>query len=125
MGVEHPSEPLPSGNHVRAKSELRGRRDSSVVDVIVQFTSVPGPSHRNKISQHGGYVKTDLHLAQALRVSIPASRLADLARDPGVAYISPNRQLESTFNNSTGAVLAQYAWANGLDLMRHMHTVLA
>jgi serine protease AprX len=86
-----------------------------VVDVIVQFNHIPGSSHRNKIVQYGGSVQTDLHLVKALRVSISASRLADLARDGEVAYISPNRSLGSTLNNSAGAVLAQYAWAKGLD----------
>jgi hypothetical protein len=40
--------------HQTLAPELKGRRDNSIVDVIVQFTSTPGQLHRNKISQGGG-----------------------------------------------------------------------
>jgi hypothetical protein len=63
----------------------------------VQFTSTPGQSHRNKISQRGGYVKGDLTFIKALHVSIPASRLAEFAQDKEVAYILPNVGPEVTF----------------------------
>ncbi|HXM20581.1 MAG TPA: S8 family serine peptidase [Terriglobales bacterium] len=94
---------------------LHGRRDNDATDVIVQFTSVPGARHREKILARGGTVKDDLAFIKALHASIPASRLDDLSEDGEVTYISPNRPIRSALNNTTGAVLANYPWSLGLD----------
>jgi serine protease AprX len=47
--------------------------------------------------------------------AIPTSQLAELADDPDVAYVSPNRPLQSHLNNATAAVLTSYAWNLGLS----------
>jgi serine protease AprX len=94
---------------------LHGRKDNDATDVIVQFTTVPGAMHREKILARGGTVKDDLSFIKALRASIPASKLDNLSQDAEVTYISPNRPIQSALNKTTGAVLANYPWSLGLD----------
>ena len=94
---------------------LHGRKDNDATDVIVQFTTTPGPTHAGKIVAHGGTVTESLSFIKALHASIPASRLDDLADDAEVTYISPNRPILSALNNATAAVLANYPWSLGLD----------
>ena len=100
----------------KLSSELKGRgKDTSSVKVIVQFKHKPAAAHQAKISGHGGSVQGDLSLVNSLQATLPASKLAELADDAEVEYISPDRPLGNTLNNSTGAVLADYAWGLGLD----------
>lgn len=94
---------------------LHGRKDNDATDVIVQFAMTPGAIHREKILMRGGTIKDDLSFIKALHASIPASRLDDLSEDSTVTYISPNHPIQSTLNNTTAAVLANYPWGLGLD----------
>jgi len=94
---------------------LHGRKDNDATDVIVQFAMTPGAIHREKILMRGGTIKDDLSFIKALHASIPASRLDDLSEDSTVTYISPNHPIQSTLNNTTAAVLADYPWGLGLD----------
>jgi len=98
------------------------KRDSSdaVVEVIVQFKHTPGTAHAAKVERKGGTVKADLPLVKALHVVIPADRVEDLANDPEVVYISPDRQLTPTgttisFDVPSPAVNAPYARSLGYD----------
>jgi serine protease AprX len=100
----------------KLSSELKGRgHDTSSVKVIVQFKHKPGASHQSEISGRGGSVQGDLSLVNSLQATMPASKLEELSNDDEVAYISPDRPLGNSLNNSTGAVLANYAWGLGLD----------
>ena len=100
----------------KLSSELKGRgNDTSSVKVIVQFKHKPGAAHQNEINGRGGSIQGDLSLINSLQATMPASKLAELASDAEVEYISPDRPLGNTLDNSTGAVLANYAWGLGLD----------
>ena len=81
-------------------------RNTGAVDVIVQFKHVPSTAHAAKITSRGGRLTSDLSVVKALHVSMPANRLQDLAGDPEVTYISPNRPLVSKLNNAAVGVLA-------------------
>jgi len=50
-----------------------------------------------------------------LHANVPNSQLPVLANDPEVQYISPNRPLRGQLDNTAGAVLASYAWNQGLQ----------
>ena len=71
----------------------------------------------------GGTLKQELGQFKGAAYKVPASALADLAADPEVVYISPDRPLHSAGNNKSTAVLdyhtaainAPAAWALGLD----------
>jgi serine protease AprX len=94
---------------------LHGRKDNDATDVIVQFTTIPGSRHRDKILARGGTVTEDLLFIKALHAKIPASKLDDLSEDAEVTYISPNRPVQAALNNATAAVLTNYPWSLGLD----------
>ena len=102
------------GKSSKLSPELSARHDSTPVDVLVQFKSgLTGDA--DKISSRGGKVKKKLPFIKTIRASLPASRLAELANDSEVAFISPNRQLRTSLNNVSAAVIANYAWGLGLD----------
>jgi serine protease AprX len=95
--------------------ELVGRKDNDSADVIIRFSTPPSTAHLAKITSRGGTVLDDFSFIKALHAKLPASRLADLAQDGEVAYVSPNRSMRGALNNATAAVLANYAWGIGLD----------
>jgi len=91
------------------------RHDKSMVEVIVRYRVAPSAHHRSRISARQGTVKTDLSFIRSLHVSLPASRIAELAKDKDVEYIAPNRKVGSKLYNTAGAVNAQAAWNLNLD----------
>src|SRR4029077_4956620 len=95
--------------------EVKADHSTELVNVIVQFKHSPGEQHKGKIRANGGMVDSDLPLVRALSIKVPANRLHNLANDPEVAYISPDRPLHSNLNNTAGAVNANYAWQLGYD----------
>ncbi len=87
---------------------------ASTVEVIVQFTQQPTAVQHKKVTDRGGSYKATLSLVKAGHYSIPVSALSDLANDPDVVYISPNRPLRGSLDNTTAAVNAAAAWNSNL-----------
>ena len=92
--------------HPKVARDLEGKPASAIVDIIVQFNSVPGAATRQKVSARGGILKTDLGGLKAGAYSIPAGVLEALANDPDIAYISPNRSVKGTLDHSVAAINA-------------------
>jgi len=93
---------------------------TGAVDVIIQFKHKPTASHVAKIGEHGGVLKSDLSLVNAMHARVPANRLQELANDPEVRFISPDRALSNmsssvAFNVAIPSVNAPYAWGLGLS----------
>jgi serine protease AprX len=91
------------------------------VDVIVQYNEVPTARHHEKVLSRGGKIKQDLGEFKGGAYTMPASELADLAADPEVVYISPDRTLRdastipAAINDyHTGTINASNAWSKGL-----------
>src|SRR5271156_2546521 len=99
----------------RLSAGLGGRNDKSMVEVIIRYKVTPSARHRRQIASRKGSVLTDFSFINSLHASVPASRIAELAADKDVEYISPNRKLTSKLFNTTGAVNASAAWNLGLD----------
>jgi serine protease AprX len=107
----------------RLSKDLQGRNGSDQVDVIVQYNHIPTAVFHQKVLSRGGAIKQELGQFKGAAYTVPASVLADLAADPDVVYISPDRPLHSTGNSTSTAVLdyhtaainAPAAWALGLD----------
>src|SRR5215472_712086 len=110
-------------HNLRLARELRSNVGPANVNVIVQFTKAPTARHHQKVVALGGTLHQRLTLINAGSYSIPAAALHTLARDPEVAYISPDRQLFSAGNASpvgvldyhTDAVNAPVAWSQNLN----------
>ena len=103
-------------------SDLRGANAGDSVDVIIQYNQTPTARHHQKVLNRGGQLKHELGLIKAGAYSVPASSLADLANDPDVAHISPDRPVQGA-TTDTNTLLdyypitlnAQYATTLGLD----------
>jgi len=105
--------PAAAGNRKVASDLPQSGNDP--VDVIIQFTTPPKQKHYDKVSQHGGTVKHDLSVVNGLHASMTPAQLNELAADPEVTHISPDRSLTGHLNNGAPAVNAPYAWSLGLD----------
>jgi len=107
----------------KMSKDLEGSNASDQVDVIVQYTQAPTALDNQHMRNRRGKLRRELGLLNGGAYSVPASALTDLAADPDVAYISPDRPLYGTNNGSPTAVLdyhtdtvnAAVAWAQGLN----------
>src|SRR6267154_1369112 len=99
---------------------VKGGHNGATVDVIIQFNQTPTDAHHQKVQNKGGALKTKLDVIKAAHYSVPVGSLQNLADDPDVAYISPNRPLSgtstSTLDYAAETVNAPAAWKQwGLD----------
>ena len=75
------------------------------VDVLIAFTSVPGPSDEALVRAAGGTVKHTFHLVPAIAASVPDSALDGLRRNPRVARVEPDVRvyaIDAELDNSWG-----------------------
>lgn len=79
----------------------------AAVDVIVQYTSAAA-----KAKTHGK-AKKDLGAANAVLYSATAETIEELAADPEVVYISPDRPVKARLDLTAEAVNATLAWSYG------------
>jgi serine protease AprX len=83
-----------AGSSKMAK-DLENRNAADTVAVIVQFKQAPTAAHHQKVLSRGGSLKQELSLVKGGAYSMPASKLAELAADPDVAYIAPDRPVQT------------------------------
>lgn len=93
--------------------DLEKADPASTADVIIQFKDAPTDAQHKKVAERGGIHKSTLNSAKAGVYTIPVSALKDLANDPEVVYISPDRKLHGMLDNTTNAVNAATAWNAG------------
>ena len=96
---------LAYGSSKKLSRELEQVSSSGDIDVIVQFNQTPTARHHKKIFDRGGVLKQDLGQFKGGAYKLSASSLADLASDPEVAYISPDRPLRNSATGNPKAVL--------------------
>src|SRR6266704_1598711 len=94
---------------------LKGSHNGASVDVIIQFNQTPTAAHDQKVQNKGGVLKTKLDFIKGAHYSVPVESLDALADDPDVVYISPDRRLNGSLNNTAAAVNANVAWQSGFD----------
>jgi hypothetical protein len=85
------------------------------VNVIVQWKNTPDDVRNEKVRDRGGKLRSLHQSIKAASYSMPASMVNDLANDPDVARIVPDRRITSKLDYSTTAVNAVAAWARNLD----------
>ncbi len=98
----------------KISKDLEGNAPNLRVDVIVQFRQAATSTQHRKILAKGGSLKATLDLVHAAAYRIAARKLPDLAADPDVVYISADRKVKSTLDNTAAAVNAAVAWRAGL-----------
>jgi len=89
----------------KLSKDLQEQSGSKQVDVIVQFNHAPTAAFLQNVVSRGGTIKQNLGRFKGAVYTVSSSSLADLAADPDVAYISPDRPLYSNGNNKSAAVL--------------------
>ena len=74
---------------------------SGMVTVIVQHRQMPTSAHLKDMQGRGATIKNQCHAIRAVTMRVPVSMLAELANDPNVAYITPDRAQQMTANPVT------------------------
>src|SRR5205823_2499182 len=99
-----------AGQAQKVSPDLAGRNANAAVNVIVQFSSLPTQRHKQTVIKAGGQIKSSLPIVKGLSVTIAAGKLGKLATNRDVVYISLDRPVRGSLNNTAGAVNAAYAW---------------
>ncbi len=86
----------------------------STVDVIVQWKNVPGQPEDDKVTTRGGHVTEKFGYSHSGKYSLPAYAVSDLAADPDVLYVSPDRPVRAKLDYTSSAVNAAAAWSQNL-----------
>lgn len=86
----------------------RGGLDASV-DVIIQYRNVPSPMAHERLAAKGATLRHDLTLIHSRHYSIPAGLLQDLANDPEVSYVTPDRPVRAHLDQADVAIGANLA----------------
>jgi serine protease AprX len=106
--------PSYAGSPAKFSRDLQQRAAgaNSMVTVIVQYRQMPNSSSLRTMQLGGAAIKSKLHTIRAVTMRVPVSMLAKLAKDPNVAYITPDRPVSMTGNEDyTAAVEADVAAA--------------
>lgn len=81
--------------------------------MIVQFKDAPTERHHDKVKSRRGALKAELGLVKGGAYSLPAEELENLAADPDVAYIAPDREVTPTMDFSRPTIGADIAKTAG------------
>ena len=87
----------------KVSKDLQNATSTKAVNVIVQYSLLPGVAETLHAKGHGGIVKSVLPLVNGLKLSLPANQALALSNDPNVVYVSPDRPLLGALNNSAPA----------------------
>lgn len=93
--------------------ELQHVKSGKAVDVIVQYKSDPTDDQIGKVAQKGAALKHRLSVIQgASFTSVSSDTLTQLAQDPDVAHVAPDRPLQGAadFDYTPETVNAPWAW---------------
>lgn len=99
--------------HQKLAPELNNAEPGTISNVIVTWKQVPGSSQQTKVMQRRGEVVKAYGHLKAGAYSIPTENLPDLANDPDVVYISPDRPLKGTLDLTAAAINAPTVWKQG------------
>jgi serine protease AprX len=94
---------LNNGAHSgKFSADLQQRAGANgMVTVIVQHRQMPTSAHLKGMQDRGATVKSKFHTIRAVTMRVPVSMLAELEKDPNVAYITPDRAQKMTANPVT------------------------
>jgi serine protease AprX len=102
-----------AGGRDKLSHELASVDSNSEAKVIIQWKTAPDDTKHQRVKNHGGQLHSTLKSIKAGVYSVPGSSLNALSNDPDVLYISADRPLRGTLDNSVAAVRASAAWAAG------------
>jgi serine protease AprX len=101
----------------RVSKDLKQQSSAEWVNVIVQYRVPPTQMNFARVLAKGGALQHNLPAINGGAFTVKGSALKALAKDPDVAYISPDRTVRATATVTDyydQAVLAPYAWSRSL-----------
>ena len=103
-----------NGNNGKNSKDLENGDPKAKVDVIVRYKHAPTDSDLQKFRDKGGKEKASLHLINGASFSISKGDVSGLAKDPAVAFISPDRPVKGSMDFAIPTVNAgiaqKYGW---------------
>ena len=85
------------------------------VNVIVRYKMRPSARHHQAIERKGGHLRQNLDLVNSGSYTVSASGLQDLANDPDVEYVAPDRPVNATLDYANPAINANLALSYGYN----------
>ena len=104
-----------SGASPKISVDVETLDPANTVDVIVQYRQPPTEVHHKKVTDRGGRLKTELGVVNSGHYAIFAGKLADLANDPDVAFITPDRPVKGMLDYANSTVGADIALKSNFD----------
>ena len=104
--------------HPKIAPGLETLDQNSAVDVIVQYNHLPSERNHQRVLAQGGALRRQLDVINSSHYAMPVRALRNLAEDPDVVHISPNRQLQASqasIDVAENAVNANIAFSYGWD----------
>ncbi len=104
-----------SAGAARVSASLTGLDTDTPIDVIVRFRSAPTAAHHQRLRSKGAAHRSNLDLIDSAVYRIPARAAAQLASDPDVLFVAPDRPVRATLEFAEPAVNANIALQYGYD----------
>ncbi len=98
---------LAFGQASKLAPELQHADPDSTVRVIVQYKQDPTDAQHRKVTSLGGTLLRTLHSLKAAVYSLPASALAELAKDPDVVHISADHAVSPNAGGAKASVITR------------------
>lgn len=99
--------------HPKVDKDLEGKDPDAPLSVIIQYKQGAKQRHLDAVSRKGGLHKGSLDIVKGAAYSVRAKLLEELANDPDVEYISPDREVSGATNIERQSVGAAWAEMNG------------
>ena len=81
-----------------------------------QYKVTPTEAHHQKVAALGGKLHSKMDFIKGAHYTVPASALQTLANDPDVAYITPDRAIQPSFDQITdGTVYSNVVNSSGYN----------
>ena len=104
---------LAYAGHPKVDRDLERKNPDALLNVIIQYKQGAQQRHRDAVLRKGGFHKGTLDVVKGAVFSVPAKALVELANDPDVDYISPDRPVAGATNIERQSVGAAWAELNG------------
>ena len=94
------------GDDSKLSPDLRNYSSSQKVQVIVQYKQMPQPTLLGGLLNVVGSLLSQIPLLNAVVTLVDSTGLVQLASDPNVVYVSPDRQVQLLSDNAGPAINA-------------------
>lgn len=92
------------GHSPKVDAALEGQNPDAPLNVIIQYNRAPQQHHADAVIARGGLHKSMLYAVNGAAYSVPARALDDLAGDPDVERIVPDRVVTGNLYNAMASV---------------------